>query len=251
MAGFEWIYLYVAVCVPILEARVSRGKRPWDGIVPDDEQEIYRLAGFGTPVGFGKRPALLVIDVQYRTVGHDPHKPLREAVRDYATSCGEVGWKAVPRIAAVMQAFRKRGFPILFPHIAPKAAYDRGQFADKVPGVMAVPPEGYKFVSEVTPLEGDILIPKHQASAFSGTTLLSHLVRLGADSIVFTGCTTSGCVRASVVDAASLNFKCVVVEDAVYDRSHVSHAVNLFDMASKYADVMPAAEAARLVAALA
>ena len=225
--------------------------RPWDGIVPAEEQEIYRLAGFGTPVGFGKRPALLVIDVQYRTVGHDKAKPLREAVRDYATSCGEVGWKAVPTIARVMEAFRERGFPILFPHIAPKAAYDRGQFADKVPGVMAVPPEGYKFVAEAAPREGEVLIPKYQASAFSGTTLLSHLVRLGVDCVVFTGCTTSGCVRASVVDAASLNFKCVVAEDAVYDRSHVSHAVNLFDMASKYADVMPADEAAARIEALA
>jgi nicotinamidase-related amidase len=226
-------------------------RRPWDGIVPDEEQEIYRLAGFGTPVGFGKRPALLVIDVQYRTVGHDPRKPIREAVRDYATSCGEIGWKTVPHIARMMEAFRKRGFPILFPHIAPKAAYDRGQFADKVPGVMAVPPEGYKFVAEVAPREGEVLIPKYQASAFSGTTLLSHLVRLGVDSIVFTGCTTSGCVRASGVDAASLNNTCVVPEDAVYDRSQVSHAVNLFDMASKYADVIPTHEAVGLVEALA
>jgi len=226
-------------------------KRPWDGIVPAEEQELYRLAGFGTPVGFGKRPALLVIDVQYRTVGSDPAKPIREAVREYATSCGELGWRAVPGIARTIDAFRRSSFPVLFPHIAPKAAYDRGQFADKVPGVMAVPPEGYKFVPEAAPREGEVLIPKYQASAFSGTTLLSHLVRLGVDSIVFTGCTTSGCVRASVVDAASLNFKCVVVEDAVYDRSQVSHAVNLFDMASKYADVMTAEETARLVEALA
>lgn len=225
--------------------------RPWDGIVPPEEQELYRLAGFGTPVGFGKRPALLVIDVQYRTVGHDAKKPIRDAVRDYATSCGEVGWRAVPQIAAVMEAFRARGFPVLFPHIAPKAAYDRGQFADKVPGVMAVPAQGYRFVEEVAPREGEVLVPKYQASAFSGTTLLSHLVRLGIDSLVFTGCTTSGCVRASVVDAASLNFKAVVAEDAVYDRSRISHAVNLFDMASKYADVMPAADVVSMIRALA
>lgn len=225
-------------------------KRPWDGIVPAEDQEIYRLAGFGTPVGFGTRPALLVIDVQYRTVGNDPSKTIREAIKEYPTACGTLGWNAVPRIAQVMGAFRVRGFPVMFPHVAPKAAYDRGQFADKVPGVMTIEAPAYQFVRQASPREGEILIPKHQASAFAGTTLLSHLVRLRIDSLVFVGCTTSGCVRASVVDAASLNFKCVVAEDAVYDRSPTSHAVNLFDMAAKYADVMPADEVARLLAGL-
>jgi maleamate amidohydrolase len=225
-------------------------KRPWHGVIPAQDEEVYRLAGFGTPVGFGERPALLVIDVQYRTLGHDPARPILEAIREYPTATGTLGWNAVPHIAVVMAAFRKRGLPLIFPHIAPKSSHDRGQFADKVPGVMAIPPRGYDFVEEAAPRAEDILIPKFQASAFSGTTLLAHLVRLKVDTLVFTGCTTSGCVRASVVDAASLNFKCVVPEDAVYDRSPTSHAVNLFDMASKYADVMPAAEVAKRVAAL-
>jgi len=116
---------------------------------------------------------------------------------------------------------------------------------------MGIDAAGYEFVREAQPVAGEILVPKHQASAFSGTVLLSHLVRLKVDSLVFTGCTTSGCVRASVVDAASLNLRCVVPEDAVYDRSSVSHAVNLFDMAAKYADVMPARDVVRLISALA
>lgn len=218
-------------------------RRPWDGIVPEEEQEIYRLAGWGTPAGLGERPALLVIDVQYRTVGHDPAAPIREAIREYPMACGTLGWRAVPRIAELIGAFRARGLPVIFPHVAPKAAWDRGQFADKVPGVMGVDARGYEFVAEAAPAAGEILIPKHQASAFSGTPLASHLVRLRVDSLVFAGCTTSGCIRASVVDAASLNYRCLVAEDAVYDRSQVSHAVNLFDMAAKYADVMPASEA--------
>jgi nicotinamidase-related amidase len=229
---------------------VTTTKRPWDGVVSAEDQEVYKLAGFGTPVGFGSRPALLVIDVQYRTVGHDPAMPIRDAIKEYPTATGTLGWKAVPRIAEIIASFRARGFPVIFPHIAPKAAYDRGQFADKVPGVMSINAAGYEFVREVAPQPGEILIPKYQASAFSGTTLMAHLVRLQVDSIVFTGCTTSGCVRASVVDAASLNFKCVVPEDAVYDRGTVSHAVNLFDMANKYADVMPARDVSRLVDAL-
>jgi maleamate amidohydrolase len=227
-------------------AQMPASGRPWDGLVPTEDQEIYRLAGFGTPGGFGKRPALLVIDVQYRTVGDVP-RPIREAIRQYPTSCGEVGWKAVERIVELVTCFRERGFPILYPHIAPKSSYDKGAFADKVPGVMSIPPAGYEFVREVAPRPEDILIPKNQASSFFGTSLASYLVSLGVDSLVFTGCTTSGCVRASVVDACSLNYKAIVPQDAVFDRSPVSHGVNLFDMASKYADVMLTQDAIRIL----
>ena len=223
---------------------MKQGRRPWDGIVPPEEQELYRLAGFGTPVGMGSRPALLVIDVQYRTVGDAP-KPVREAIGQYPTSCGEEGWRAIPRIAQLLAYFRGRGWPVIFPYVAPKSDNDASQFSDKVPGVMAIPTEGYAFVREVAPEARDIRIPKFHASAFAGTALASYLVRLHVDSLVFTGCTTSGCVRASVVDACSLNYKAVVPEDATYDRSKVSHAVNLFDMASKYADVMPVQDVIR------
>jgi maleamate amidohydrolase len=223
--------------------------RPWDALIPEADRETYRLAGFGSPAGLGTRPALLVIDVQYRTVGHHP-KPIREALKEYPTSCGEIGWKAVARIADLIALFRSKGWPVLYPHIAPKSAYDRGAFADKVPGVMTIPAAGYQFVREIAPVEGDILLPKFQASAFFGTQLASYLIGLQVDSLVFTGCTTSGCVRASVVDACSLNYKALVPEDAVYDRSQVSHAVNLFDMASKYADVMPTAAAIETLRAI-
>jgi maleamate amidohydrolase len=225
---------------------VTKTKRPWDGVIPADEQEIYRLAGFGAPSGFGRRPALLVIDVQFRTVGDKP-RSIREAVNQYPTSCGDVGWAAVARIAELVEIFRRRELPIIYPYIAPKLAYDRSQFVNKAPSVMSIPPVGYDFVPEVAPRPGDILVAKRQPSAFSGTPLASYLVSLRVDSLILTGCTTSGCIRASVVDACSLNYKIIVPEDAVFDRSSVSHAVNLFDIASKYADVMPTSEAVRLV----
>jgi maleamate amidohydrolase len=107
---------------------------------------------------------------------------------------------------------------------------------------MSVPARGYDFVKEIEPRDSELKLPKNQASAFFGTPLVAHLVQMGVDTVVITGCTTSGCVRGSAVDANAYNFKTVVVEDAVYDRSPTSHAVNLFDIAHKYADVVTARE---------
>lgn len=221
----------------MLAATETRG-RPWDGVIPEEEQPIYRKTGWETPTGLGKRPALLVIDVQYRSMGDAP-MPIEEEITTLPTNCGEYGWRAVPHIAKLLATFRDMGAAILYPYVAPKGPQNRGQFELKVPGVMGIPKYGYDFVAEVAPAQADILIPRFQASAFHGTPLTSHLIGLGVDTVIVTGCTTSGCVRATVIDACALNFKVVVPEDAVYDRSQTSHAVNLFDMASKYADVMP------------
>jgi maleamate amidohydrolase len=215
--------------------------KPWQGIISDEEQRAYRAAGFGRPSGLGKRPALLIIDVQYRTVGTTP-QPFWESIKEFPTSCGEVGWKAIGNIQRVLAVFRERGWPVLYPHVAPKKETDGGRLAEKVPAIMNIPPRGYEFPPEVAPREGDILLPKKHPSAFFGTALASHLIDLQADTLIVTGCTTSGCVRGSVVDAFSLNFKVFVPEDCVYDRSQVSHAVNLFDMSEKYADVGTADE---------
>ncbi len=224
--------------------------QPWDGIVSDEEQRAYKAAGFGRAAGLGRRPALLIIDVQYRTVGTSP-KPFWEAIKEFPTSCGDVGWAAVPHIRSLQRLFRERGWPILYPYISPKQSFDYGRIADKIPALMTVSSRGYDFVEEIAPQEGDILLPKKHPSAFFGTPLTSYLIDKGADSVVVTGCTTSGCVRCSVVDAFAYNFRVLVPHDAVYDRSHTSHAVNLFDMASKYADVMATEDAIRSLNAIA
>lgn len=215
--------------------------RPWDGIISEDEQKAYRAAGFGKPTGMGTRPALLIIDVQYRTTG-TVEKPFWKAIEEFPTSCGDVAWNAVRNIQPILALFREKNWPVLYPHVAPKKAYDGGRLAAKVPSIMTIPEKGYEFVEEVAPVEGDILVPKKQPSAFFGTALTSYLIDVDADTLVVTGCTTSGCVRSSVVDAFAYNFRIAVPEDGVYDRSKVSHAVNLFDMSEKYADVMPSAD---------
>ena len=212
----------------------------WRDAIPADELALYELAGFGAVSGLGQRPALLVIDVQYRTVGDEP-LPIRESIaRQYRTSCGQAGWDAVGNIRRVLAAARAAGAPVIYPHVAPKGKLDAGRTGEKIPSLMEVPDRGYAFVAETAPLDGDLLIPKRHPSAFFGTALVSYLIDLGVDTVLLTGCTTSGCVRATACDAFAYNFRCGVLEDCVYDRSPTSHAVNLFDISSKYADVMPA-----------
>lgn len=229
-------------------------ERPWAtggaGVIDQLTEDRYASAGFGQPVGLGSRPALLIIDVQYRTVGTQ-RLPFEEAVKEFSTSCGEVGWDAVGNIELLLQQFRAKGWPVLYPHVAPKESYDAGRLGAKVPGIMSIPARGYEFVEEVAPVAGDILLPKRHPSAFFGTPLASYLIDSGADSVVAVGCTTSGCIRSSVVDAFAYNFRVTVPSDAVYDRSPVVHEVNLFDMAQKYADVMTTAQLIGKLGALA
>ncbi len=211
--------------------------KPWDGIISENEQAAYRAAGFGKPTGLGTRPALLIIDVQYRTVGSEP-RPFWDAIKEFPTACGQVGWDAVHHIARVLALFRSKGWPILYPYVSQKENFDKGRLADKVPALMTVAKRGYDFVAEVGPEPHDVLLPKKHPSAFFGTPLASYLIERQIDTLVVTGCTTSGCVRGTVVDGFAYNFRMLVPQECVYDRSQVSHAVNLFDMSEKYADVM-------------
>ena len=215
--------------------------RPWDNIIGQEEIDAYNAAGFGKSSGLGKRPALLIIDVQYRTVGTTP-MPFWQSIEEFPTSCGQVGWDAVTHIKSLLNYFRKRRWPVLYQYVAPKMNFDQGRLAEKVPALMGVAEKGYEFVADIAPQPEDILLPKKHPSAFFGTPLVSYLVDKNVDTLVVTGCTTSGCVRGSVVDGFAYNFRIVVPHDAVYDRSDTSHAVNLFDMSAKYADVMTTSE---------
>lgn len=211
--------------------------RPWDNLISENEKKAYRAAGFGRATGIGRRPALLIIDVQYRTVGTE-RRPFWEAIKEFPTSCGDVAWDAVGNIARLLALFRERGWPVLYPYVSPKQGFDAGRLSDKVPAIMGVTAKGYEFVADIAPNDKDVLVPKKHPSAFFGTPLASYLINTGADTLVVTGCSTSGCVRGTVVDGFAYNYRVLVPEDAVFDRSAVSHAVNLFDMAEKYADVM-------------
>ena len=213
-------------------------RRSWLASIPGDDLDLYELSGFGGPSGFGERPALLVIDVQYRTAGDRP-VPIREAITTmYPTACGDRAWAAMPHIARLLGAAREAAIPIVYPYVAPKKAIDAGRFGSINPGITSITERGYEFVAEVAPEEGDVLLPKRHASAFFGTALVSYLVDFGVDTVILAGCTTSGCIRATAVDAFSYNFRTIVPEECGYDRIQASHDVGLFDLDAKYADVM-------------
>lgn len=211
--------------------------RPWLGSIAADDLDVYDLAGFGNSVGFGDRPAVLVIDVQYRTSGTEP-ADIRTAIREYPTACGHVAWEAIGRLRGLLEAARETDTPIFYPCVAPKQAVDAGAFGRINPGITSIDARGYEFVAEVAPGPGDVVLPKRHASAFFGTALASYLVDFGVDTLIVTGATTSGCVRATVADAFSYNYRTIVPHDAVFDRIQTSHDVSLFDMDAKYADVV-------------
>ena len=223
--------------------------KPWDDVISKEELRAYEAAGFGRPSGLGKHPALLIIDIQYRTVG-TKREPYWDAIQEFPTSCGDVGWAAVDALVPLLELFRARGWPVMYPHVAPKVAYEGGRLAEKVPAIMGIAAKGYEFVEQIAPREGDVLVPKKHPSAFFATALCSHLIDKHVDTVIVAGCSTSGCVRGTVVDAFSYNFKVAVAQECVFDRSITSHKVNLFDIGQKYADVLPTADLITQLSAL-
>ncbi len=216
--------------------------KQWKDNIPKSDAEIYNLSGFGGSINPGTSPALLIIDVQYRTTGNS-NKPIKESIaEDYPTSCGDRAWNVLPNIKTILSTSREHNVPIFFPHVAPKTKIDGGKFGQLNPKVTEIDQKGYEFVEGIEPVEGDLLLPKRHASAFFGTALTSYLIDLKIDTVILVGCTTSGWIRATAVDAFSLNFATLIPDDCVYDRTQISHDVSLFDLDSKYADVLTSKE---------
>ncbi len=222
--------------------------RPWELLLTDEDRAVLAAGGFGRRGGLGRRPALLVVDAQYGFVGLDA--PILESVKVYPTSVGARAWRAVERIVQLRAAARAAAVPVLYSQsgtLPGEDAFDA--FAPKVgaartPGLAAPPCPPYAIVAAVAPAPGEVVIQKRFASAFFGTPLASFLRRLDVDSLVVCGFTTSGCVRATVVDAVSHGYPVVVAGDACADRLPLSHAVALLDIDTRYGDVVSAAEAA-------
>jgi maleamate amidohydrolase len=147
----------------------------------------------------------------------------------------------VKRTVGLLAFFRERALPVAHTRVVyAEDGADASVFALKAPRLLMLTehhPAG-QFVPELTPAAGELIVRKTQASGFFGTGLAPWLTLRGADTVVVAGCTTSGCVRATVVDALSLNFRTIVAQDCVGDRAQGPHEANLFDMGQKYADVL-------------
>jgi nicotinamidase-related amidase len=216
----------------------------WRDVVPPEILDIYRFYRRETFVG--PRPGLLAIDL-YNLVFEGGPRPVTEVVATHPSSCGVHAWNAIAPLQELFALARSRGFPVFYTtqetrkEVDPtnvRATHRAGRVAD----------DAYLIREEFRPEPGDVIIYKERASAFFGTPLIAHLKRRGVESLIVCGESTSGCVRASVVDAYSYGFHTVVVEEGCFDRSPLSHAINLFDVHHKYADVMHLAELKRHLA---
>ncbi|MBI3015866.1 MAG: isochorismatase family protein [Candidatus Tectomicrobia bacterium] len=207
----------------------------WLEQVPREEREVYEKAGFGQRQSFGKKLALLVIDCTLAFIGSRQHRSVKDAVDEFHTACGPAGWVALETIHSLLTIFREQGWPVIFTRLDLNEQRASGG-ATKSARLMD--PRGNEIPEEIKPLPEEWVLEKCKASAFFGTPLVTHLVRHGVDSVVVVGVSTSGCVRASAVDAFAHGFKVFLVEEGCFDRSNYAHTANLFDLNSKYADVI-------------
>ena len=220
-------------------------KRIWEDVLTERDKKVFAQAGFGRKTELGQRPAFLIIDATYEFVGDRP-EPILESIKRFPLSSGEEGWASIEPVRRVLEIARKKKLPIAYsaPEFRPetsnigatKSVEARAKSGDVMPDVK-------KIVKEIAPQEGEMVVYKQKASVFFGTPLISFLTRNSVDTLLVGGGTTSGCVRASVVDAFSYGFKVAVVEECTFDRGQTSHKMSLFDMHQKYADVISLEEA--------
>jgi nicotinamidase-related amidase len=221
--------------------------RIWDQFLTERDRRVFGMAGYGARAGFGERPVVLIIDVNYNFVGDRP-EPIEVSVKRWRNSCGAEGWAAAENIRRLAETARVQRVPVIYSTgmASRPDGFDRGRWKDKnsrnAEDWIEHRADGNTIIPLIAPQPQDIVIHKAKPSVFFGTLLTSYLVDLQADSIIACGTTTSGCVRSTVLDGFSNNFRMSVVEECTFDRGEVSHAINLFDMHQKYADVVSLAE---------
>ncbi len=210
----------------------------WDDVLPEEDRQVMEATGWGLPRPRGKKPVLLVIDAMWTFTG-DFDEPILDAIQRHRTACGEYAWASLPYVAETIAACREREIPIVYTVMDQRAdGFDRfpgnrpfnptakkptdliGSYANGIPDVIA-------------PADEDIVINKPKPSAFYGTPLVAYLNYLQADTVILTGCTTSGCIRSAAMDAAANNYQVLVPEEAVWERCQLTHKVNLFDIQMK------------------
>lgn len=203
------------------------------------ERTIYALQQFGQKIGFGRRPGLLIVDF---TVGFN----------DPAAFGGGNITDAVRKTVPFLTEARRRGLTVAHTQIIYAGdGSDANIHTLKVPRLLTLTADNplSDFIPELTPVPGEIVVRKRLPSAFFGTDLSGLLIAKGIDTLLIAGCTTSGCVRASTLDAMCHGFRPMVLHDCVGDRAITAHEASLFDLGQKYADLVSSADALRAIEA--
>ena len=206
-----------------------------------DDLDIYEKQGFGNRIGFGEKPALIVID--FINAFNDPEMFGGGSIQS-----------AIDHTEDLLGLARHLDLPVAFTsHAYAADRSEDGVFNMKSPGLSKLLPNTHAtaVVDQLSPRPGERVISKLYPSGFFATDLANWLAKRGVDTAIVTGCTTSGCVRATVVDAMGYGFRPIVPAECSGDRAQGPHEANLFDMDQKYADVMPLAEVRKALEELA
>ena len=214
-------------------------KHCWDDLLTDIDRIVIEKGGYGQPRGFGKKPLLLIIDCQPNYVGAD--KPIEEQLDEWPSGGGANAWASVRRIISLRDVARECGIPIMytknvqrqtlaFDGFSSKTKRDQTKYLDGNPASDLLP--------ELAPLPNELVIPKAYASVFYGTPFESYLVKLGIDTLIIVGNSSSGCCRATAVDAVTRSYNLGYVEDCITDRIEASHKIAMLDIWMKYGDVI-------------
>ena len=203
----------------------------WKDIVDADTLQIYQA--YRRKIYVGDNPAVLAIDL-YNKAYLGGSRPVKEVDREFSGSCGENAWNAIAPTQKLFAAARRVDIPVIYTtrHVDTGGVQSTNRNLDRMADDI------YDIFPQLAPQPGELVIYKERASAFFGTPLVAHLQKMRINSLIICGESTSGCVRASTVDAYSYGLHSVLVEECTYDRSALSHKVNLFDLHHKYADVM-------------
>jgi nicotinamidase-related amidase len=219
----------------------------WDELLSPEDRAVLERGRWARRVGFGSRPALLVIDAQYYMTGI---RGAPDNASKYPLACGETAFAATDEIERLLTASRAAGIPVFFTrYVVDPVNDDVGMFHRKIgagvgrgDNLYFSGTHGAEIVSELRPLPTEIVIDKKKYSAFFGTPLLALLIDRRVDTCIIVGGSTSNCIRAATVDAMQYNFFTIIPEQAVFDRLPISHKVNLFDINRSYGDVIPVDE---------
>jgi maleamate amidohydrolase len=221
--------------------------KDWLQQVPAEDRKHYEKIGMLSGLSLGKKPVLIVVDVTLGFCGREG-LTLEEATKEFATACGPASWEAMPRVAALIDLFRKQELPIVYSYPNTDDQTFTGSVSKKRRADWP-PPHYNDFPEPVAPRKGEWVMGKTKASAFHASPLSIYLAQLNIDSVVICGVSTSGCVRATGVDSSSHGYKTFVIDDCCFDRSYYAHCANLFDLHAKYATVLSLHELESLMTA--